>query len=342
MRIIIDIGHPAHVHYFKNFIKIMSKQNHSFLVVSRDKEITFSLLKDYNIPYISRGKGAKGLFGKLLYLIKGDFILLINAIKFKPDLFLSFGSSYAAHAAFIYRKPHISFDDTEHAKIEQLLYVPFTKLIATPKEFKKSFGKKHIRFDSSMDFAYLHSNHFQPDKNILSLINHDKKNEKLYLVRFVSWTASHDKGYSGFTLEGKRKLVSILAKYGKLLISSEGNLPIEFEKYRIQIPPSKIHDLMYYCDLIVGESGSMATEAAILGTPSVVINSSIHHFGVFDRIKKYKSLFTYNDENEAIEKVNEIVNNSNSKNEAIEIARKIERESIDTTKFMIELISQNI
>ena len=59
MKIFIDIGHPAHVHYFRNFIKIMEKNGHHFLILARDKEITQELLNHYKIPYVSRGKGAK-------------------------------------------------------------------------------------------------------------------------------------------------------------------------------------------------------------------------------------------------------------------------------------------
>ena len=45
MKILIDIGHPAHVHYFKNLIKIMSNSSKAeFLVTSRDKEMAHYLL----------------------------------------------------------------------------------------------------------------------------------------------------------------------------------------------------------------------------------------------------------------------------------------------------------
>jgi predicted glycosyltransferase len=336
MRILIDIGHPAHVHYFKNFIRIMKEKGHEFLVISRDKEITFQLLDAYDIPYESRGKGNNSLFGKLLYLVKGDAILIRKALRFKPDIFLSFGSSYAAQASFILRKPHIAFDDTEHAKLEHALYIPFTDAVLTPVDFKKNFGKKQIRFNSTMDLAYLHPDYFSPNKEVLKTIKKES-NEKLFLVRFVSWAASHDNGFSGFSLEGKRKLVSILSRKGKVLISSESKLPEEFKKYEIQIEPDKIHDLMYSCDLFVGESGSMATEAAILGTPSIIVNSSAKLFGVFNRIAKYKSLFIYDDEKQALNKTEELCV-LNFKIEAKKIAQRIIEDSIDTTSFMVWFI----
>ncbi len=39
MRILVDIGHPAHVHFFKNFIWEMEKRGHEFIVTARDKDV---------------------------------------------------------------------------------------------------------------------------------------------------------------------------------------------------------------------------------------------------------------------------------------------------------------
>ena len=141
MRILIDIGHPAHVHYFKNFIKIMEGKGHEFLITARDKEITHDLLKFYKINYISRGKGKGNLFGKIIYAFKADHTIYKLSKKWKPDVFLSFGSPYAAHVSKILGKPHIALTDTEHAFLGLLAFVPFTKVILTPDCFKKDLGK---------------------------------------------------------------------------------------------------------------------------------------------------------------------------------------------------------
>ena len=69
MRIIIDIGHPAHVHYFKNLIKILKSNGNKILVIARDKEVTFDLLNAYKIDYLSRGNGGSSYFGKGISLI---------------------------------------------------------------------------------------------------------------------------------------------------------------------------------------------------------------------------------------------------------------------------------
>ena len=112
MRILIDIGHPAQVHYFKNFIWLMRERGHEFLITARNRGITFDLLKAYGFDYVDRGRGSPRLLGKLLYLPKADFLLYDMARKFRADLFLSFGSMYAAQASKMLSKPHIAFDDT--------------------------------------------------------------------------------------------------------------------------------------------------------------------------------------------------------------------------------------
>ena len=59
MKILIDLGHPAHIHYFRNFMKIMQAKGHEFAFVARDKEVLQTLLLNYNIKYTSRGRGEK-------------------------------------------------------------------------------------------------------------------------------------------------------------------------------------------------------------------------------------------------------------------------------------------
>ena len=107
MRILIDIGHPGQVHYFRNAIKILLRNEHEILIVARDREFVFDLLDKYNLPYINRGKGRNSIIGKLVYMIEADFKIFNIARKFKPDLFLSFCSTYAAQVSFLFNKPRM-------------------------------------------------------------------------------------------------------------------------------------------------------------------------------------------------------------------------------------------
>ena len=49
MNILFDINHPAHVHFFKNAIKILENSNHNIIITAREKEMTTYLLGKYNI-----------------------------------------------------------------------------------------------------------------------------------------------------------------------------------------------------------------------------------------------------------------------------------------------------
>ncbi len=333
MKVLIDIGHPAHVHYFRNLIKVMEKKGHTFFVTAREKEFTHQLLEISGIKYQNRGKGASGTTGKILYLIKGDYTLIKAGIKFKPDLFLSFGSSYAAHAAKILGVPHIAFDDTEHAKLEHLLYVPFTKCILTPDSFKKSFGSKHIRFAGSMDMAYLHPKYFAPNNEYLK--KSGLHNKTYFLLRFVSWSASHDVGQSGFTTNGKNELINLLSRNGEIIISSEGVLPEELRKYLYKGEPDQIHTILKNASMFISESGSMATEAAVLGTPSVVVNSGAKYFGVFEYISRFGNLFYYDNESDAIKQIKKLLDTPDLKKSSSLNADKYITSAINLTDFMI-------
>ena len=332
MRILIDINHPAHFHYFRNFMKIMELKGHNFLVVARDKEVTFNLLKAYNISFMPRGKGGKGFWGKLFYLVKGDLIIYKAAKKFKPDIFLSFGSPYAAQVSRFFSKPHISFNDTEHALLGHLLYFPFTNTVLTPNSFLKNLGAKQIRFDGFMELCYLHPKYFNPEKKILSEIG-IQENEKFTLLRFVSWEASHDFGKARLDSEFKIKLFNSLLEYGKVIISSEGELPVELEKYRVKISPERMHDLLSFASLYIGEGATTASECAMLGTPAIYVN--VLDAGTLQEQENLGLLFSFRNENGVIEKAIELVNTTNILEEFQNNRKKMLTEKIDVTAFMV-------
>ena len=122
----------------------MQKKGHEFLISARNKEVSQSLLMNYGISYFDRGRGSDNLLGKAAYAIKADSLIFKKANGFKPDLFLSFASPYASHVAKLMNKPHISFTDTENARLGILSFSPFTDCIVTPDAFKGSFGSKHV------------------------------------------------------------------------------------------------------------------------------------------------------------------------------------------------------
>ncbi len=335
MRILIDIGHPAHVHLFKNFAWKMQEKGHIILFTCRDKEFVLRLLQVYGFIYENFGKHYKSIVGKIQGLIKNELQMFNNAIQFKPDLFLSHGSSIAAFTSFLLQKPHISFEDTFN--MEQVrLYLLFTDVVLTGDYPHPSLGRKEIKYPGYHELAYLHPNVFTPDENVLKELGVEK-NEKYALIRFVAWNATHDIGHRGFSKETKIKLVTELSKYIKVFISSEGDLPEELKGFQIKIKPENMHNVLYYTQLLVGESATMASECAMVGTPAIYINNS--HFGSLDSQAEYGLVHLFSEDElaqeHAIQKAIEIVSKPDIKNEYRGRAQKMLENKIDVTSFMI-------
>jgi len=335
MRILIDIGHPAHVHLFKNFAWITQKKGHKVFFTTREKEFEIDLLRKYGFEFTLFGKKYKSTCGKIFGLLQFDFKMLLAAIRFKPDIFLSHGSIYAAQIAWLLKKPHISFEDT--GNLEQVrLYKPFTKVILTSDVFPFSYGDKQIRYKGHHEIAYLPPQYFTPKIDIYKLlqINSDTK---YTILRFVSWNASHDKGQKGIDSTTKHEIISLLKKKGlKIFISSESELPNDLKQYQIMISPEKMHDVLYSADIFIGEGATMAMEAGVLGTPSIYINS-LGGCNCQD-LEQYDLVYNFSKTDGLLDKINELLDGKVLRSYYRGKKEELLNNKIDVTAFMVWFI----
>jgi uncharacterized protein len=332
MRIVVDINHPGHVHYFNNFIRKMRGNGHQVLITASKKDVTFQLLDSLGFEYKNLGTYGNNAIQKALSIIKMD-IKMYDAIKdFNPDILIGFSSCRVAHVSRLISKPSIIFDDTEHAKFEHLLYKSFASAILTPSCFKKDMGKKHIRFKGYMELAALHPNYFQPNPEVLREIDIGLS-EPFIIVRFVSWQAGHDVGHHG--IRDKSGFVKALGHYGRVLITSEGTLPPELQPFQILISPDKLHDLLHYARLYVGEGGTTAAEAALLETPSIFVSSLAGSMGNFIELEDtYGLIFSFTDSHEALDRARDILKDPLSKEKWRVKRKRLMEDKIDVTAFM--------
>ena len=331
MKILIDIGHPAHVHLFKNFAKEVLLHDHEVFFTCREKEFEKYLLTSYGFSFKSFGKKYSSIPGKLLGMIEFDVKEFISGLRFSPDIFLSHGSIYAAHASFLLGKPHISLEDS--GNMEQIrLYKPFTNVIITPDVLKENLGDKQIRYRSYHELAYLHPNYFKPNDSVYDYLKLSK-NEKYCIVRFVSWNATHDEGQKGFSDNEKNQLIDYLSDKMKVYISSESDLPIEFRKYQIYIPPEKIHDALYFASLVISEGATIASEAGLLGTTSFYVNS-IRRSYCQDQ-ERFNLVYNFQNSYSALMKIKEIIIDKKKLSKQSEARHSLISSKIDTTAFLV-------
>jgi uncharacterized protein len=336
MKVLFEICHPAHVHYFRNLIKLLNQHGHEVKILAQNRGIISQLLDKYKLPYTLFPNLPKKLWGKLLFIPYIDLIFYKHARKFKPDILVGFGGAYISHVGWLTGKPAVVIDDTDIAKWSHAAYKRFATAILTPNCFIQDFGAKHIRFDSYMELSYLHPNHLNMENNLPT--GHDPA-RKTVLLRFVSWRAHHDIGQNGLSENVKFALIDELKDKYNIIISSEENLPESLAKYQYKLAPDKMHSLLASIDLFIGEGATMASECVMLGTSAVYVNS-LQCTTLLEQQNKYGLVYNFPDSNGVIEKVKEILSKPELSKMNQQKRDLLLKDKIDLTAFMLWFIEK--
>lgn len=285
MRLLFDLGHPAHYYLYKFVIRHLREKGDKILLVVRDREkMVANLLKEEGEDFVLLGGHVRSIAGKACYMVMNDIRLLRIASRFRPDIFVSMNSPYSAHISFLMRRPHLSFTDTENSKIIFLLLAPFTDTMITPTAFRGSFAfRKKVKVDCYKSLAYIHPRYFSPDPKVLQEAGINT-GEKFVMVRFSAYDASHDIGLRGLGERSRKRIVSELSKHAKVFLTSEVGLSEELKRHVPLVRINRMHDLLAFSSLYVGEGSTMAIEVGLLGVPSVLINPS--RCGVFEDLER--------------------------------------------------------
>lgn len=338
MRALIDILHPAHVHFFRNFILEMGERGNDVRVLSRRKDVAIELLDAYGLEHeiiSSQQPRRLRLAGELVKRILETRRVIRS---FRPDLILGLMGPSIAVAGAMERVRTVVFYDNETTDKLNRIVARLADAWISPRGFTRDYGAKHLRYDGYHELAYLHPNRFKPDP--ARLYAHGLDPAKPYsLLRFVAWESIHDGGESGFSLAGKRKAVETLSRLGPVYISSEKPLPEEFEPYRLHLPVEDIHHALAHATLAVGESSTMASEAACLGTHAVFVSKSGRGVNQ-EQEKRYGLVRNFNGgrEQEALAYLARLAEQTadNLKRGALQNRSTMLRETVDVTQFLID------
>lgn len=272
MRYIFELNHPKHYYQFKYIMQTLRLHGHDIKVLARDKDVLLNVLQEENVPYTLFGKHSKSMVAKVL----GTFALVRNyfaiAKQYNPDVIVSKASFNGTLIARLLHKKSVIFPDSEVVKLTNRYVVPLCTQVVTPQSFKLDYGKKHRRVAGIFEDCYLSPQVYHPDTSVVERYGLQRP---YAVLRFVGWFANHDVGNNGFSSQNKQTLVQEIAKHMTVYISSEKELPTELQQYRLPTPASLIHDVLTYADLYVGDSQTMAAEAALLGTPAIRSNTFV-------------------------------------------------------------------
>lgn len=274
MNILIDIGHPAHVHYYRNLTSELQKRNHKVVLSVKNIPVAKSLLDYYGFEYYTLPKKKDGLRDKILGQLKYNWQIWNICKKEKIDIALGTSVSIAHVSKVSSVKSVLLDDDDDEVQPFITKYVnPFTDNLLSPEALKgKRKRKDTIYYPGYHELAYLHPIRFKPDESIIKEVGL-KKCESFFIMRFNSFLAHHDIGIKGLSLNQKLLLIDLLKPHGKIFITTERNIEPELQQYQLKISPEKIHSLMAFATMFLGDSQTMTSEAAVLGTPALKCNT---------------------------------------------------------------------
>jgi len=341
MRYLFIVGHPAHVHLFRNPARKLREQGHEILFGAISREVTTHLLSTYGMNYFEIGQSWADLLLKGLDVVRKDLRLLRRARDYRPDMLISTGSPYAAHVSALLSKPHLAFGDTEHATLISRLMLPFTDAVCTPGAFVGDLGSKHVRYNGYKELAYLHPRYYRPDPSILDILG-IARDEDYTVLRFSAWDASHDLRRGGSELrgnEGVRTLTRHLEPYGRVIVTSERLREARGTVHSPEIPPNRLHDLISFARLYVGEGATMASEAGVLGVPWVFVSPSGRGF-LAEQQQRYHLGFWEQTLAGALHRAEELLAIKNWREIWMARRTSLLAEKIDVTKFIVEFIEQ--
>jgi len=271
MRILVDILHPKQAHFFRPLITRWQRRGDAVQIVTRDKDITHLLLRQFGFPYRCLSRQQRG--ARLIVELLQRWWRMAHLLRrFRPDVALSVTGISTALPARLLGIPNIAFTDTETAVLSNRIAFPFADRILTPVWFVGDFGPRHHRYRGFHEWAYLHPNEFRPDPDLVRAQGIDP-DEPYAVVRFVRWNAVHDRGELGLRPADAVTMVQELARRMRVYLTSEVPPPPALQPYVAPVRAEHIHHVLAFARLLSGESPSMATEAALLGVPAVVAST---------------------------------------------------------------------
>lgn len=275
MKFIFVVNTPAQAHQYRPAVQELVDCGHEPLILARDYGCTVDLLDYHDVPY--EVYGSTGMATTSLYrnLPKHYYRVCKRVWQYDPDVV--FGRTiFAAHAGALARVPIILIADSKETSFDHLIAIPFVDAIITPQSFREDYGSKHYRFHGFKECAYLHPDIWQPTADIRTELGVNP-DERYVILRFNCLRAHHDLGESGFTVAQRNQLINVLTDDVTVFISDEaveGGVAAPSAQ-AFDLHPALMHDALAGADLLIADTQTMVTEAALLGTPAIRSNSFV-------------------------------------------------------------------
>jgi predicted glycosyltransferase len=284
-QVMADISHPAHVHFYAAIGAELRRRGIEVITVGRDKDVTNELLVNptANEPHAVRtlpGTSAShSAAGRASELTRRALLLRRLCAATGARVLLTRNPSGVLATVGTRTRSVFDTDDGTAVGAHFWLARPFADVITTGDWMPGSFGQHHRRYRGFKALAYLHPDRFTPAP--LADISPDLADLRrpLVVVRFSAHAASHDRRIEGLPTDTRRELLGLLEGRATVVLSTErtageaggeadGTPPLRVVGAGA-LDPRAFLSVLAAADLCVGDSQSVAAEAAMLGVPSI-------------------------------------------------------------------------
>lgn len=303
MKILVEIGHPAHTHFFRPVLQRLKERGDETVVVTRNKEITDRLLEEMGIPFVRLSNPSRTLIGLAAELFYRWFRIWQLIRSEQVNIVVSISGISTAFPAYLRGTPSITLSDTEDAALSNRLAFPFSTSIMTPQFFLHSLGPRHSRYNGLHELAYLRS---MDHEHLKGLREELKLPQRYSVIRLISYDALHDRGLARSKIDDVLALAKYLSKFGAVYVTSQEEIPSPLREYRLTTPLAQIHAVLAGATVFVGESPTMAVESSLLGTPAVLVSERFEHLGNMLGLEKEGLLKNVNSIDEAMRFLNSL------------------------------------
>lgn len=268
-------AHPAQIRLMQPLAAQVS-QFADVLWVIRDKDCSLQLADAAGIQYTCISKSASGFIGNGIELLLNVFRCSRIAMKSRVDLWVTkYGCAHMARRIVGGRSLAFNDDDADIVPFVAWTSYPFADVVSVTSFTRMGrFESKAIRFNSYCELFYLHPNRFTPDAAIRAELGVGV-DQPYAIVRLSSLRAHHDKGIRGLSVNLLRRVIRLAADRVRIFITSEKPLDPEFEGLRYPLSPDRILHALAFAEFFLGDSQTMTSEAALLGTPAFRINDFV-------------------------------------------------------------------
>lgn len=343
MKILFYFGHPAQYLFLRKTIKSLIIKNHSVKILIKSKDVLEDLLIQDNLDYINilPQERSNSKIAIAISLLRRNLSILPIILKSKPDLMIGTDATIA-QLGWLFRINRITITEDDYEVIKTLgdLSYPFTQTILCPEVC--SVGKwerKKVGYAGYMKLGYLHPNVFIKDIQVPLKYN---LNEKYAVIRLAKLTAHHDFGIKGIHESFLDDIISVFEKHSiSVFISAEGSISKKYRKYITEINPKDMHQILANANFLICDSQSMSVEASMLGVPSIRFSSFAGKISVLEELEhKYGLTFGVNpsDPLKLLNKLKKLISKSNLAEEFQVRRKKMLKDKIDVTAFLIWFI----